>query len=246
MTDDPNKVVAELGAAFAEFKRMHAQELDELRKGVKAAPADLTKVEAAIDALQAANDALGAKLAAETKFRADLEKKLNRPGAGDGDGAAKLETEAKAFNVARESWNLPGGAMTAESLPGYKRGFASYLRKGEKAFSAEEFKTMQVGGDPDGGYFVTPDVSGRIVTKLYETSPMRQLATVQAVSTDKLEGIEDLGEAGAGYADERTTSGDATTPGPASLSVASPTRISPAFAWPASREARFTTSPTTV
>ena len=38
------------------------------------------------------------------------------------------------------------------------------------------------------------------------------LAAVQSISTDALEGEEDLGEAGAGYAGEHTTSGDAATP----------------------------------
>jgi HK97 family phage major capsid protein len=41
---------------------------------------------------------------------------------------------------------------------------------------------------------------------------MRQIASVQAISTDALEGIEDLGEAGAGYAGEHAQGSDTTTP----------------------------------
>jgi HK97 family phage major capsid protein len=73
-------------------------------------------------------------------------------------------------------------------------------------------KTLQVGSDPDGGYLVTPDVTGRVVKKVYESSPIRQLANVQPISTDALEGMEDLGEAGCGYAGEHGTSADTTTP----------------------------------
>jgi HK97 family phage major capsid protein len=71
---------------------------------------------------------------------------------------------------------------------------------------------MSVGSDPDGGYFVTPDVTGRIVKKVYETSPMRQNSSVITISTDALEGIEDLNEAGAGYAGETAQGSDSTTP----------------------------------
>jgi HK97 family phage major capsid protein len=73
-------------------------------------------------------------------------------------------------------------------------------------------KTLSVGSDPDGGYFVTPDMSGRTVKKVFETSPIRQIASAQTISTDALEGIEDLGEAGAGYAGETAQGSDTTTP----------------------------------
>jgi HK97 family phage major capsid protein len=71
---------------------------------------------------------------------------------------------------------------------------------------------LSVGSEPDGGLFVTPDLTGRIVTRIYETSPMRQIASVQVIGTDALEGIEDLGEAGAGYAGESAQGSDSTTP----------------------------------
>jgi HK97 family phage major capsid protein len=41
---------------------------------------------------------------------------------------------------------------------------------------------------------------------------MRQFASQQTISTDALEGIEDLNEAGAGYAGERSQGSDSTTP----------------------------------
>ena len=39
-----------------------------------------------------------------------------------------------------------------------------------------EMKTLLAGSDPDGGYTLTPAMGNRIITKLYETDPMRQLA----------------------------------------------------------------------
>ena len=52
------------------------------------------------------------------------------------------------------------------------------------------------GSDPDGGYLVPADLGGRIATKLYELSNIRQIAFVQPTSGDKIQGIEDLNEGG--------------------------------------------------
>jgi predicted phage gp36 major capsid-like protein len=86
------------------------------------------------------------------------------------------------------------------------------MREGKENLSPDEVKTLQVGSDPDGGYWVTPDKTGRMVKKVYETSLVRQNASVQAITTDALEGVEDLGEAGAGYAGELAQGSDSTTP----------------------------------
>jgi HK97 family phage major capsid protein len=73
-------------------------------------------------------------------------------------------------------------------------------------------QTLQVGQDPAGGYWVTPDTSGRIVKKVYESTPMRQLATVVSIGTDKLEGPIDNGEADAAWVGETTTRAQTDTP----------------------------------
>jgi HK97 family phage major capsid protein len=78
--------------------------------------------------------------------------------------------------------------------------------------SQDEMKALSAGSDPDGGYLLPASAVGSIVKKVYETSEMRQYADVMTIGTDALEGIEDLGEAGVGYAGEKSTSGDETTP----------------------------------
>ena len=85
-----------------------------------------------------------------------------------------------------------------------------YLRKGEQRLTAVERdaleahqKALSVDSDPDGGYVVTPDMSGLISTIIYETSPVRQIASVQGISTDALEGLYDGDEASASWVSER-------------------------------------------
>lgn len=81
-----------------------------------------------------------------------------------------------------------------------------YLRKGWNGMSeAGRIKAMSVGSDADGGYFVTPDTSGRIIQKIFDTTPMRQLASVVSISTDELTGPIDRDEVASGWAGETTS-----------------------------------------
>jgi hypothetical protein len=61
---------------------------------------------------------------------------------------------------------------------------------GEKGLTADEQRALSVGTDSSGGYLVTPDTTGAMVKKMFETSEMRRYASVQAISTDALEGWE--------------------------------------------------------
>lgn len=205
------------GQAFDAFKTM----IDvELKKKANAddplVKSKLEKIEESLDAAVEAKVKLEAKLAAETKEREELELKFNRLGVTKDGDAGKRDLEIKSLNVVlaahNSSKNKPFTPLDEKGFDEYKSAHAHYLRKGLDDLEPSERKTLSVGSDPDGGYFVTPDTTGRIVKKVYETSPMRQICAVQTISTDALEGIEDLGEAGAGYAGEQAVSGDTTTP----------------------------------
>lgn len=201
------------GEAFEAFKQTH----EDLKKNDTLTSEKLTRIEKSLDAAVEAKAALEAAIAAEKKEREDLEARINRHGIKAGTEAeAKAELELKEFNLLIAA-NASDRKKRIEALDqkgydSYKAAWHRWVREGKEALSADEVKTLSVGSDPDGGYFVTPDVGGRIVRKVYESSPMRQYASVQMISTDALEGIEDLNEAGAGYAGEHSTSGDVTTP----------------------------------
>lgn len=92
----------------------------------------------------------------------------------------------------------------------YKGHFNKYLRKGTEM--TQEQKALSVGSDADGGYLVTPEMSSEIVKKVYETTPMRQLASVQTISTDALEILQDLDEAASGWVGEMSSRPETGTP----------------------------------
>src|SRR5699024_1810276 len=71
---------------------------------------------------------------------------------------------------------------------------------------------MSVNSDPDGGYLVIPSLGGTIQTFVRETSPMRQLADVQTISSGSMEYLIDNDEADAGWVAETQPRPETRTP----------------------------------
>lgn len=208
------------GDAFTAFKAAHDAEMKEIKTKGAADPVlveRIGKIEKSLDTATEAKTAVESALKAEVKAREDLELKLGRMNlSGHSQESAKREVEIKSFNDTLSALNSGRNRgfvpLDGKGYDDYKAAFAHYMREGKDNLSTDEVKTMSVGSDPDGGYFVTPDVSGRIISKVFETSPVRQLASQQTISTDALEGIDDLNEAGAGYAGETAQGSDTATP----------------------------------
>lgn len=211
--EEIKSLIDEQGKTFEAFKETH----EELKKADALTAEKLERIEKSLDAAVEAKAALEARIEAERKEREDLEARINREGIqANSESEAKAALELKEFNATLAAiaadQKRSFTAFEMKDYEEYKSAFNNFMRKNERMLSAEEVKTLSAGSDPDGGYFVTPDLSGRIVTKVYETSPMRQVASQQTISTDALEGIEDLDEAGAAYAGEQNVSGNADTP----------------------------------
>jgi HK97 family phage major capsid protein len=196
--------VEDLNKAFAEFKSVNDQRLAEIEKKGSAdalLTEKLTKIEADLDIAQKKAD--DAVLAA---------KRQSRMVTTDGN---EVDLDAKALAWARGIARSRGTDVRefgATELTSYKSAFDAYMRKEERTLSGDEIKALSVGSDPDGGYVVYPDLSGRIVTKVFETSPMRAYASVQVISSDALEGLFDLNEASSGWVAETDTRAVTNTP----------------------------------
>lgn len=211
--DEIKGLIETQGKAFEAFK----ETAEELKKADGLTAEKLAKIEKSLDDAVEGKAKLEARIEAERKEREDLEAKVNRLGVKGGTEAeAKAAVELKEFNTVLSSVARERGKsfveIDAKGFGEYKDALDRFWRRGKDDLTHDEVKTLSVGSDPDGGYFVTPDLSGRVVKKVYETSAIRQIASVQTISTDALEGIEDLDEAGAAYADERNTSGNEKTP----------------------------------
>lgn len=103
----------------------------------------------------------------------------------------------------------------------YTKAFCNYLRKGMDAgLEAMELKALSVGTDADGGYLVTPTMSANIVKTVADNSPMRSLASIETISSDALEIIQDYDAAASGWTTETGAVSDSTTPQIAKKTIA--------------------------
>lgn len=203
------------GDAFEEHKKALKERDDEVKK-LGAARAE---TETKLDKIGKTLDEVADGLKAATKRADEIETRLNRPGALGGGKADDKEMKALAdHNLTRKAWakdrQAPAPAdLSIEEFRAVKAAANKWLRYGAQNLSADEAKALSVGSDPDGGYWVPADTAGRMVSKIFDTSPIRQIAAVQSISRDALEGVEDINEAGSGgWVAEAGSRSDSSTP----------------------------------
>lgn len=190
--------VETLNKAFVEFKST----LDASAKKRDAVLDEkLARIEADMDR--------ASKLADEAALAAKRAQRVSAEASDGGDLDAKALAWARGIAKAR---GTDVQEYSKRDMDAYKSAFDKYLRKDDRALAPDEMKALSVGSDPDGGYVVNPDLSGRIVMKVFESSPMRAYASIQTISTDALEGLFDLDEAASGWVSETDSRSETNTP----------------------------------
>lgn len=202
-----SEIIEKQGRAWEEHKRTHDELLKAKADGkaVGALEEKLVKINADLDSLSEMKDQMD-----------ELLVKLSRP-SFDTDDKSGAE-ELKAFNLQMKSEHRAAGKTApddfdAKQYAAYKSGFNALIRgiKYEHLDSMQQ-KALQAGSDPDGGYLLPAAVSGRVISKVYEKSVIRQIADVQTISSNKIEGIYDNDEASAGWVSELGSRSDSNTP----------------------------------
>lgn len=218
-----------LGTAFGEYKSEMDKVIanskpDTLKATIGAEVKDilqkakLENIQQTLDDLTGKRDDLEKRIKLEKEERETLERKFNLLRAqGDKPLDDKEEKARVDFNIQVKSHAIKMGRaqpadFTIDEYRAYKNACNAYFRKGQQMLTPEETKAMQVGIDSDGGYLVNADLSGRIVTRLFDLSPIRGIANVQVIGSDALEGVEDLNEADAGWVGEVATRSETNTP----------------------------------
>ena len=134
-----------------------------------------------------------AKMAEMQAKQAKLEAAMQRPSV-DGK-ASDAEMEAKHRSALREY-------MAYGTLPaGFKAGSEGV-----------EIKAMSTDVNPDGGYLVRPELSDTIVSRIFETSPLRGVANVEQTGSKSIDILIDDNEAAARWAGEGASGGETATP----------------------------------
>jgi HK97 family phage major capsid protein len=194
-----------LHAGFEEFKKANDERLAQIeKKGTVDAvtEAKLAKIEADLEKAQ--------RIADEAVLASKRQSRIVTDERGETVDLDRKAQEWASMNARRRGTVV--GTFGAADMDGYKAAFDTFLRKGEEVMGPDERKALSVGTDPDGGYVVNPDLSGRIVMKVFESSPMRAYASVQVISSDALEGLFDLNEASSGWVGETDSRAETNTP----------------------------------
>lgn len=194
-----------LHAGFEEFKKANDERLAQIEKKGSAdvvTEAKLQKIEADLEKAQ--------KIADEAVLASKRQSRIVTDERGEVVDLDRKAQEWASMNARRRG--AVAGSFGAADMDGYKAAFDTFLRKGEEVMGPDERKALSVGTDPDGGYVVNPDLSGRIVMKVFETSPMRAYASIQVISSDALEGLFDLNEASSGWVGETDSRSETNTP----------------------------------
>lgn len=184
----------------------------------------LDQVGQAFEAFKKANDTRLAEIEKKGHASAETIEKLEKAD----QEIEKLQDQIKSFEAALNRSNLNGASGKSEAEIKGERAEAraeisnGFLRKSgfrpseaqvkAAGYSERELKSMSVQVDEDGGFLVTPEVSSEVVKKIFLSSPIRQLASVETISTDALEIIEDLDEAASGWVGETQARPETNTP----------------------------------
>lgn len=206
-------VPADVKAMIGELQKVHAEFMaanDERIAAIESRTQDVVQAEkvdrinAEITKLQEGIDQAMQQIAA-----ADLGGK-----GADPDAQAKLRQRAAVFHAAVRGADLD--RVTEEHVEAYKSYasvFGSYLRRGDKALTPEVHALMQVGSDPDGGYWVPGETSDNVIKRLFETSPMRQVSDVISITADSITWPNDTNDAtSGGWVGETESRSDTDTP----------------------------------
>lgn len=200
---DVAKAVENVNKGFEEFKSANDARLKELESKSGADPLldeKIKRIEADLAEYQKIADQ--AILAAKRSQRIVTDQNGN---------SVDLDAKARDWGAAASRGDVKD--FDARAMDEYKSILVDrYARKGPDALTQDERKALSVGSDPNGGYLVYPDMSGRIVKRVFETTPMRAYATVVTIGTDALEGIFDLNETAASWVAETAARPQTDTP----------------------------------
>jgi HK97 family phage major capsid protein len=130
-------------------------------------------------------------------------------GAVANDSPSQLEAKANSDFAA---WKGVSASHGATLRADYSQAFGRYLRREKDALDPMEQKALSVGSSPDGGFYVEPFRARTLITKLYETSALRNVAMVQEIKSNTYEEPIDRDEPTTGWVGEQSARPETATP----------------------------------
>lgn len=190
--------VEKIGTAFEAYKAANDARLDELSKTGTVAAETATKLVNVEAEMAKAQDELKQVREGTDKVFAAVDRMATGTG-GRGEDAEKKADAARRFfarhNAPSEKHRPAhpmGGTFGQDHVDAYAKYASSWLdlvrhNGNVNALDADIQANLRVGSDTDGGYLVPTEMEMTVRERLFDTSPMRQIAEVRAIGSDKLE-----------------------------------------------------------
>jgi HK97 family phage major capsid protein len=111
-----------------------------------------------------------------------------------------------------------GGAPAPDYIAEHKAKFDAFMRRGQTPEGVRmgedgiEIRAMSTNVNPDGGYLVRPELAQFVVDRVFESSPLRQVARVETIGSKSIDVLVDDQEAGARWVNEGASGGQTDTP----------------------------------
>lgn len=208
---DINEAVVKMSKDFHAFKELNDKAIKDLQNKGAIDPVmkdQLDKLNKTIGDTSAKVDDF-IKGRKEDQIRVDnMEKLLNRANLGGNGGGSDLAKNAKAFSLMVSAIQNRPVTVSEEAYTNYNNAFSELLRKGgvdNFHRVADSAKAALTAGDDSGGFLVPPDRLNVLIQRLFDTSPVRDVATIIPTSSDKVEIPVDIDAAtSGGWVSEQT------------------------------------------
>lgn len=135
-----------------------------------------------------------------------LEKKISRPGNAKEEACSVGKSDY--LKYLRRGIDL---SIDVQKSVAYEIATKQLLGASEQEIS-NYTKTLVEGRNPDGGYWLRPELANFVIDRVFETSNIRQIASVMTISGESLEIIVDDNEAEGEWVGEVDTRNETNTP----------------------------------
>jgi HK97 family phage major capsid protein len=126
---------------------------------------------------------------------------------------AKLaDLQAKQRKLEATQNRLAAGEHADEREAEHAKAFNDFMRSKSRERGEIEIRAMSTVPQEDGGYLVRPALSSTIITRIFETSPLRGVANIETGSTKSIELLIDDDEAESVWAAENAVVNSTGTP----------------------------------
>ena len=187
MSEDIKNAIQDMGATFAEFKKVNDQRLDSIEKGESTAYVDekLAKMEAKMDSYEDINQKLTTAELNADNIKSQIE---------------KLETIV----------TRPNSGFESKQVDEYMGAFDTYCRKGLEGLDPVEKKALTVSNDSTGGYLAPPEYVRELLKTVTEISPIRSIARIRSTGARSIQVPKRTGQFAAQWVSESGTRSETT------------------------------------